>query len=466
MLLRLLVTALDTDPAARPRHTVPPHGPQPPSGADPATEAILDRLPDGRLWHILDRAIQTSDGDWRWQTTYNGIIPAGVVITRSVDTVSALLEAFALAVIARPGLVAGSDPDQRLALDRVPALCTAVDKVLAEQMPWLERQGCAQDDARRNAADLKARLRQAELDARRHLEEAIRKSPVLPAAEDELRRATREAFRSNDLTGALFTWAGNLAPGTGPVAVQRVTLTCPRSSFTAIGYGDGAMASHGHRLGRLLAAMALGQLTTVALQAGQERHVRREDIAAAVHDAIAEVSCAPSARTGQHVPAARTAVLIPDSWQLKASLEIAGTGHPDRLEAARSKVIRKLGLEDEDLASQIAGVIDGVPVIVVTFDYARDREGWVLVIELARFGELCRSTSAATLLAEPELVLSQPDDPLRVPSGGTAPVTTDVPSSQPSLLQVLITLSLPTDITVNHPSAIRVIRIAGCADTA
>jgi hypothetical protein len=332
-------------------------------------------------------------------------------------------------------------------------------------MPWLERQGCTQDDARRNAADLEARLKQAEHDARRHLEEEIRKSPVLPAAEDELRREARAAFHGSDITGALFASAGKLASGTGSLATKRVTLTCPRSSFTAIGYADGAMASHGQRLDRQLAAMDLGQLTTAALQAGQERQVRREDTASAVHDAIAELSAAPPAATGQHLPAARTVVLIPDSWELKNDLEIAGTGHPDRLEAARRKVIGKLGLQDEGLISQIAGAIDGVPVIAVTV-HVRDQEGWVLVIDLARFGELRRDTPADTLLVEPELVLLQPDDPLRVPGGGTAPGTSHVPGSQPGLLQVQATLSLPTDITVNDPSAIRVIKIRQAADTA
>jgi hypothetical protein len=157
-------------------------------------------------------------------------------------------------------------------------------------------------------------------------------------------------------------------------------------------------------------------------------------------------------------------VLIPDSWGLKTDLEIAGTGHPDRLEAARRKIIRKLGLKDERLAAQIAGAIDGVPVIAVTV-HAGDPEDRVLVIDLARFGELRRGTSADTVLLEPELVLLQPDDPLRVPNDGTAPETSPIPSSQPGLLQVQVTLSLSADITINDPSAVRVIRIGQAAQT-
>jgi hypothetical protein len=431
---------------------------------DPATEAILDRLPDGRLWHILERTIQASDGDWRWQMPDDGIIPAGVVITRRVDTVSPVLEAFALAAVTRPGLVAGSDPDDRLALDRGPALRIAADKVLAEQMSWLEWLGCAPDDACRNASDLKARLRKAEQDARCRLEEEIRKSPVLPGAEEELRREARAAFLASDITGALFTWAGKLASGTGPLAAHQVTLTCPRSSFTAIGYGDGTMASHGKRLGRQLASMALTQFTNVALQAGQELHVPREDVAAAVRDAIAGLSGAPPAGKGQHAQAVRTAVLIPDSWELKTDLGVTATGYRHGPEAARSNVIRKLSLQDEGVASQIAGAIDGVPVITAAVQ-TRDQEGWIVVIDLARFGELSRGTSAGSVIAEPELALLQPDDPLRVPGSGTAQQTSPGPGSQPALTQVQVRLRLSAGITVDDPSAIRVIRIAPAART-
>lgn len=463
MILRLLVTALDADRAAQGEASPP--AVQPPGGAgtghddgvpgnDPAADAILARLPDGRLWDILDRAIQTADGDWAGQFPDDEIIPAGVVTTLPVDTISPLMEAFALAAIARPSLVAQTPPGQRLALDRGPALITAVNQALADHLPWLLRHGCTPDTADRNAAELRARLEQAGQDARRELEEEIRRSPIRPEATDELRRAALASFRESDITGTLFAWAERLVPGTG-LQPAEVTLTAPRSSFTAIGNGNGAMASHGRQIGRLLAAKALGQLMITASQAGEKRDVRRADIAAAVRDAIAEAPGTPSAGTGQHAPAARKAVFIPDiPYDLRNDLEITGAAQRDGLEAARSGVIRELGIKDECLASQVAGTIEGVPVIVVGA-----LEGQVLVIDLAGFGELRRDTSAGTHPAEPGLTLLQPDDPLRPPSDGNAAEPGSASGDQLGLLQVQVTLSLPADITVNDPSAARVLRI-------
>jgi hypothetical protein len=310
MILRLLVTALDADRTAQ-REASPPTA-QPPGGADsshddapgpdPAVDAILSRLPDGRLWDILDRAIQIADGDWAWQFPDDEILPAGVVRILPVDTISPLLETFALAAIARPGLVARTDLGQRLALDRGPALITAVNQALADQMPWLLRYGCTQDTADRNAADLTARLEKAEQDARRELEEEIRKNPVRPAAEDELRQVARASFRESDITGTLFAWAGRLVPGTGGLQSAEVTLTAPRSSFTAIGNGDGAMVSHGRQIGHRLAAQAFSQMMITVSQGGEKRDVRRADIATAVRDAIADVSGTAPAGTGQYPP--------------------------------------------------------------------------------------------------------------------------------------------------------------------
>ena len=123
---------------------------------------------------------------------------------------------------------------------------------------------------------------------------------------------------------------------------------------------------------------------------------------------------------------------------------------------------RKFRVLDQGVAWQTARAIDGVPVIAVAV-HARDQEGWAVVIDLARFGELSRGTSAGPAAVEPELALLQPDDPLREPSGGTAPGNSHDPSSQLGLMQVQVTLSLSADITVNDPSAIRVIRIVEAA---
>lgn len=459
MLLRLLVTALDADRAATPREV------QPLSGAhgdrdipDQVSEAILDHLPnDSRLWDILYRALQTSSRDWRPQMTADRIIPAGVPVGQLVDTASPLMEAFALAAIARPDLAAGSDPDPRLTLEHGPALHAAIDKALADHMPWLEQHGSTPENARRNAASLKTQLGLAQQEARRHLDEEIRTSPILPEAEEELRLTTLAAFRGSDITGALFAWAGKLASGTSSLAIQQETLTCPRSTFTAIGYIDGVMGNHAQRLGYYLAASSLGQLTYLARQNANERDVRREDLAAAVRDAIAEVSGTPAGEAS-NAPAARTVVLIPDSWALKADLGIAATAHADLLEAARSDVIRNLDLQDKGLASRIVGAIDGAPVVEVTVN-APGQDNWVLVIDLTRFGELRRGSTDGTFSAEPTMELVQPDDPLRPSTGTAVPSASPALGQQPGLLEVRVILSLATDIETNDRSAVRVIRI-------
>ena len=334
-ILRLLVTAVDADRAAH-RGASPPatqlsrggsadHDNDEVPGPDPAVNAILARLPEGRLWDILDGAIQAADGDWAWQLSDDEIIPAGSVVTGSIDTISPLMEAFALAVIARPDLVTQTRPGQRLALDRGPALITAINQALADQLPWLLRYGCTPETADNNAAHLVARLEQAEQDARRELEEKIRKSPVLPEAKEELRRAARASFHETDIAGALFAWAERLVSATGLQSAE-VSLIAPRSSFTAIGSGDGAMVAHGRQLGRRLAAQALGQLMITASQRGEKRDVRRADIAPAVRDAIAEMRGTPLAKTRQHSPAGRTAVFIPDiPYNLRSDIEITGT---------------------------------------------------------------------------------------------------------------------------------------------
>jgi hypothetical protein len=461
MILRLLVTALDADRTAQ-REASPP-GAQPsgeartshddmPVDPDLAVNAILARLPDGRLWDILDRAIQIADGDWAWQFPDDEILPAGVVKTLPVDTISPLMEAFALAAIARPGLVARTHPSHWLALDRGSALITAVHQALADQMPWLLRYGCTRDTADREAADLRARLEQAEQDARREQEEEIRKSPVRAAVKEELRQAARSSFRESDIAGALFAWAGRLVPETG-LQPAEVTLIAPRRGFTAIENGDGAMASHGRQIGRRLAAQALGQMMITVSRAGEKRDVHRADLAAAVRDAIAEVSGIPPTETGRHhLSTVRVAVFIPDSpYDLRNDLEITGAAQRGGLEAARGRVISELCIKEEGLASQVAGTVDGVPVITVGA-----LEGQVLVIDLARFGELRRGTSGGAYSSEPELTLLQPDDPLRPPDGTAAAPARE---SQTDLLKVQVTLSLPADIAISDPSAARVLRI-------
>jgi len=461
-ILRLLVTAVDADRAAH-REASPPATRQPRGagadhdddevpGPDPVVDAILARLPDGRLWGILDKAIQAADRDWAWQFSDEEIIPAGVVVTACIDTISPLIEAFALAAIVRPGLVAQTSPGQQLALGRGPALITAVHQARADQLPWLLRYGCTPETADTNAADLVARLQRAEQDARRALEEEIRKSPVLPAAKEELCQAAMASFRESDVTGALFAWAEKMVSGTG-LQPDEVALRAPRSSFTAVGNDDGVMAAHGRQLGRRLAAHALSQLMITASETGEKRDVCRADIATAVRDAIADMTGTRSAKTRRHSPAGRTAVFIPDiPYDLRNDLGITGTAQRGGLEATRRR-LGELGIKDEVLASQVAGTIDRAPVIVVSA--LEDR---LLVIDLVRFGELRRDTSGGTHPAEPELTLLEPTDPLR-PSADTLTEPAPASGNQLGLLEVQAMLSLPADIAVNDASAARVFRI-------
>ena len=82
----------------------------------------------------------------------------------------------------------------------------------------------------------------------------------------------------------------------------------------------------------------------------------REDIAAAVRDAIAEVSGTPSAGTGQHPPAARAAVFIPCSpYDLRNDLEVTRAARGGDLEAARGRVI----LAHLGSGASLAAVRDG-----------------------------------------------------------------------------------------------------------
>jgi hypothetical protein len=469
MLLRLLVTALDSDRAARRKASQPAL--QPPEGApadsvdgvaapDPVADAILARLPDGRLWQTLDRAIQTADGDWTWQLNADEdeITPAGAVIARPINTLSPLMEAFALAAVVRPSLVGQTNTGQRLAFDRGPALIAAVDHALSGQLPWLLRHGCTRDTAAGNASDLKRRLEEAVQKATRELEEKIRKSPVRHQAADEVRQAALTAFRERDITGALFDRVGKTVAGAEPRPTQLV-FNAPRSDFTTVENGEWALESHGRRLGSGLAALALEQLMHVAAQAGEQRTVRREDVAIAVRSAILELSDGPTAGTGQSPPATRIVALIPDlSYVDKNGLQIERDSQGDGLAAASSKVIQELGISDEGLAAQVAGTIDGIPVIETI---VRDKR--VVIIDLARFGKLRRGRPSGTAPAEPELRLFEPDDPLRPPDASTSTEPALAGSNQPNLLEVQISLSLEAGITVDDPSAVRVVGIEGPA---
>lgn len=439
MIFRLLVPATgagrgaDADPAA-----------------DIAADAILDRLPAGQLLTVLDRAIRTSEGDWRWQWPDDAIIPAGMVTAAPVDTISPLLEAFALAAIARPALALGH-ADPQVILDRGTALITAVRQVIVDRLPWLARHGCAEPAAARNADDVIAWLDAAQADAQRELQERIRKSPLRPGAEPELRRAAQAAFSDADLTGVLFTWAGKLfaAPGLPPL---EVSIELPRSMFTSPAENEQVMIVPGQRLGRQLAFTSLGQLITEAVRADSRVDVDRADLAAATRSAITALSGAASAQKGQ-LAQARITVLIPDiPYDIRRDLGITAFRDPGQEDAWR-KAVNDLALTSESLAALIAGTFEHAPVIVTGI-----LDSHVVVIDLARFGELHREARGLQLSA-PELKVIEPADPLRPIGSAAAPPGAAGNVRTSDLLKVLVKLSLPTKITISDTSAVKVLRI-------
>jgi hypothetical protein len=448
MVLRLLVTALDTDRAARQEAPATAQASGVP-GPDPVTEAIIARLPAGRLWAALERALQISDGDWRWQLFSDDEIIPGPA--RLIDTYSPLMEAFALVAIARPELAA-DEPTRQFALDRGPALTTAVDQALAGQGEWLRRNGCLPDTAAAHAGDLKARLGQVIERSRREEDEDIRQSPIRDAAVDEARQAARAAFHEHDIAGALFTWAGRTASPDGQQPVT-ATLNASRRDFTDLRYDDAFPSSHGQRLGRVLGVRVLGELLRIASMQGEKRTVHEDAAVAAVRETITQLSASPSALDGQEAPAAKTVVFIPDTlYSLIYDLGQGGS-RKDVPAAGISQAIQELGVENDALASQVDLIVGGALVIRAS---ALTRQA--LVINLDRFGRLRRAAPGGTSTAEPDLAVTPiaqiaPSHP--GPATGSAPAA----GSRPDPPRVLVTLSIPDGIAIEDASAARVIKI-------
>jgi hypothetical protein len=458
MMLRLFATAVDTDHSTRQstlradvagNHSEIPED----SSPDPAIEAILARLPERRLWGALDRALQNSAGDWAWKITDDRIVPSGVVVTLPIDHESFLTDAFVLAVIARPELVAGTEPPRPLMLDRGQALITAVDKALVDRLPWFVRHGCPAETAARQARELKTRLGKAVRDAVRELEEETRKAPIRLVAVDRLREAALAAFRRCDITGALFTWAGQLVSGSG-LGLAEVDLSAQRSTFTSADL-EGMMDSYGRQLGSRLASTLFSKMLIKAAQAGQHRTVRGEEAAAAVRDAIDQLSARPPSRAGGEIPAARTVVFIPDAlFGLRHELETVGAAQPDG-PGAFSRALRDLGAVDGNLPSYVAGTIDGALIIPAN---VLDRD-IVAVVDLARFAELRLAAPDGTHFALPDLDVAEPEDALRGPNADGASAPDPSSASDLGLLFVQVKLRLARRVVVDDHSAAYVLKI-------
>jgi hypothetical protein len=394
MMMRLLVAALDAECAAY-RET-PQSIAQLPGedhevgeryGANlsAVTDAVLARLPAGRLWSALDRALEIASGDWRWEYSDDEIIPAGVVDVRNIDTVSPLIEAFSLAVVAHPALVGGSVPDRRLILDRGSGLVTEITRVPSAHGAWLLRHGCTPEDAASNAIALKDRIDAAMRTAQHELEEEIRAAPVRQQALTEVQQAGLVAFREQDTAARIFAWANRLVFKTG---TQSVTAALNASRRDLIGDSNGMTTYYGQRLGSYLAWKALAQLLLAVSHAGEKVTVSPDDISAAVREAITQLSSGIPSGARQHAPEDRTVVFIPNiPYGLRNDIQITKALGPD----ARSLLARQLGLYEDSLATQIAGTVDGVPILVTSAI-----EGRVLAVDLGRFGDLLRQAPGGT----------------------------------------------------------------------
>ena len=216
MILQLLAEALAIEPAILPGDS---SGRMAEEGTiqgidapDALAAAILDRLPTGRMWRILETV---ADSGIRSASPFDEarILPAGtVMISQLPDATSQTLEAFVLAAITRPNLVAGTEPSSELALADAPGLTAAIDRVLASRLPWLRRYGVPGDSAQRQGTDLKNTIAAAASNARDARDHKIRSSPVLQPTVDTARSELRSAFHDADIAGRLLAWAGCSPP--------------------------------------------------------------------------------------------------------------------------------------------------------------------------------------------------------------------------------------------------------------
>jgi hypothetical protein len=147
--------------------------------------------------------------------------------------------------------------------------------------------------------------------------------------------------------------------------------------------------------------------------------------------------------------ASRTVVFIPDiPYGLRNDIQITKPLGPD----ARSLLARQLGFQDDGLASQVIGTIEGAPVFA-----SSALEGRVLAVDLGRFGDLLRPVRGGAQSPDLELDLLEPADPLR-PSAPSASGVSPAGGPQIKPLEVQLVLSLPTEIEVKDASAAHVIK--------
>jgi hypothetical protein len=118
--------------------------------------AVLDRFPAGRLWRALEAALRAGVSNLASPFDEARITPVGALVISDLrDATSPLAEAFALAAVTRPALTTGTRPSSESALADGPMLMSALDRVLAMRLPWLQRYGIPGDTARQRITELK-----------------------------------------------------------------------------------------------------------------------------------------------------------------------------------------------------------------------------------------------------------------------------------------------------------------------
>lgn len=425
MFFRLFADALQADretqgernaPAARPTdQSEVQHSPEPGIGRpDPAVAMVLGVLPATRPWQVLATAVETARHDWFRPPRDEEILPAGVIVTRFTNPFPAALDAFVLAAMLRPDLIAG-EPDEALAMVHAEALRSAVDRVVAHEKAWLQRYGVPADTADQRGAALRDRITEVEHTARRKQQELILASPICPAAESRLRAVAQEEFRALDITSRMLAWAGNSADRLGDQdandALAAVLMTAPREMF--LDAGDGNIPDLGTELGRLLAEQTMAELLVAAGREGITRALSRAEGSAMVRETITALRTSHALGHDKQSASARVIALIPaPPFDIRDDLGITGTAgqswlhgiHPGTLESDRDRTLKNLGLA-ERLSWQLYGLIDDVPVI-----QTRVLQDRIVLLDLARFVQVRLASKNSSALDEPVLDLAQPDE--------------------------------------------------------
>jgi hypothetical protein len=382
---------------------------------DEAVVTSCGLLPATEPWQVLSTALQAAQHDWFRPPRDEEIIPTGVVVTGFADPLPAMLDAFVFAALMRPDLSTG-EPDPAVALARAAALRAAIDRVLAQEKPRLQRYGVPPETADQRGAALRDQITSAERAARRQQEDDILATPVSSAAKGLLQTTAQEEFRATDITGRILTWAGH-PPGSStseasPSDLVAVSMTAPRAIF--LDENDGNIPDVGARLGHALADNLTCQLLAAA---SAEDHVTvqsQEQGRALARAAIADLCNydAPG-QNEQLPPAARVIALIPDARSSEAkdlfgitetAAEAWQRGKRPGVESSRDRMLKELGLTDR-VAWRLFGLIDDTPVLQIPMRQIR-----LVLLDLARFAEIHTPPKNSSTWDDAVVELAEPDE--------------------------------------------------------